>query len=139
MMSFTREGERRITMNMELISHRSSGRRSRHLYTVAILALSLAIFASLEAGIACAERRPSPERDRAAQAEGKKGTASETPLQQSKGQRVTAPWNQSRVAAPSRWVVINGTRLSDDFLFALERQYRVHIQDGAYWYDRVSG
>ena len=37
-------------MNMELISHRSSGRRSRHPYTVAILALSLAIFASLEAG-----------------------------------------------------------------------------------------
>src|SRR5262245_7730073 len=38
-----------------------------------------------------------------------------------------------------RNVIINAVRLSDEQVRALEQMYRVPIQDGAYWYDRISG
>jgi hypothetical protein len=39
----------------------------------------------------------------------------------------------------SRHVRINGVRLSDEQVEALERRYRTHVQDAGYWYDRLSG
>jgi hypothetical protein len=39
----------------------------------------------------------------------------------------------------SRNVMINGVRLSDEQVDALERRYRAHVQDAEYWYDRLSG
>lgn len=39
----------------------------------------------------------------------------------------------------SRSVIINQVRLSDSTVSRLERQYRVPIRDGNYWYDRMSG
>lgn len=39
----------------------------------------------------------------------------------------------------SRAVIINGMRLRDEQVRALEQQYRIPIQDGAYWYDRCTG
>ena len=36
-------------------------------------------------------------------------------------------------------VTINGTRLSDDEVGAIEQQYRVQVPDGSYWYDKFSG
>jgi hypothetical protein len=36
-------------------------------------------------------------------------------------------------------VVINGVRLSDDKVKALEKQYRVRILPGDYWYDKMCG
>jgi hypothetical protein len=41
--------------------------------------------------------------------------------------------------SPVRAVIINGVRLSDEQVQALEQQYHVPIQDGAYWYDRLTG
>jgi hypothetical protein len=42
-------------------------------------------------------------------------------------------------AAPSRSVVINGQRLSDQTVTALEMTFRVKVMDGEYWYDRMNG
>jgi hypothetical protein len=41
--------------------------------------------------------------------------------------------------AQTRRVVINAVRLSDAEVQGLERQYRVTLVDGDYWYDRHSG
>ena len=46
------------------------------------------------------------------------------------GQQITPPISR---------VVINGARLSDATVRALEQQYHVQIQDGVYWYDPVCG
>lgn len=42
-------------------------------------------------------------------------------------------------AAPSRSVVINGVRLSDETIVALERAFRVRLTDGQFWYDKMNG
>jgi hypothetical protein len=39
----------------------------------------------------------------------------------------------------SRSVVINGQRLSDQTVEALERTFRIKVMDGQYWYDRMNG
>ena len=44
-----------------------------------------------------------------------------------------------QVAAQSRRVLINAVRLPDAEVQGLERQYRVSLPDGDYWYDRSSG
>jgi hypothetical protein len=36
-------------------------------------------------------------------------------------------------------VVINDVQLADEEVTALERRYGVRVQDGAYWYDAISG
>lgn len=36
-------------------------------------------------------------------------------------------------------VIVNGQRLSDQIVQALEQGYHVRIQPGAYWYDRLTG
>jgi hypothetical protein len=41
--------------------------------------------------------------------------------------------------AQPRVVLINGVRLPQGTIDALERAYRVRVASGAYWYDRVSG
>lgn len=41
--------------------------------------------------------------------------------------------------AISRGVFINGEKISAETLAALEKQYFIHIQDGHYWYDKISG
>lgn len=41
--------------------------------------------------------------------------------------------------AAQREVVVNRARLSDETVSGFERQWRVKIQDGRYWYDPVSG
>jgi hypothetical protein len=42
-------------------------------------------------------------------------------------------------SVPSRSVVINGQRLSDQTVEALERGFQVKVMDGHYWYDRMNG
>ena len=39
----------------------------------------------------------------------------------------------------NRRVIVNDVRLSDQVLNALETQYRVRVQEGAYWYDPACG
>ena len=43
------------------------------------------------------------------------------------------------VQAQSAPVVVNGERVAIAQLRVLERQYRVRVAPGRYWYDRVSG
>ncbi len=45
----------------------------------------------------------------------------------------------SATASKSRQVFINQAKLSDAEVQQYERQFRVRIVDGSYWYDRVSG
>ena len=45
----------------------------------------------------------------------------------------------NETSSPDRRVIVNDVRLSDRVLHALEVQYRVRVQDGAYWYDAASG
>ena len=47
--------------------------------------------------------------------------------------------NAERNATSSRSVVINGRKLPEETLAALERGSQVRIGDGAYWYDRSCG
>jgi hypothetical protein len=47
--------------------------------------------------------------------------------------------SQSEAQGRSRNVVINGERISLEMLRAYEQRYRVHVADGAYWYDGFSG
>jgi hypothetical protein len=42
-------------------------------------------------------------------------------------------------AAPLRSVIINGVRLTDADVEALERNFRLQVRDGDYWYDRMNG
>ncbi len=42
-------------------------------------------------------------------------------------------------SAPSRSVIINGVRLSDQDIEALMRTFQVEVKDGNYWYDRMNG
>lgn len=42
-------------------------------------------------------------------------------------------------AAPARAVFINGQRLGDETVAALERVYRVRVMDGQFWYDPMNG
>jgi hypothetical protein len=42
-------------------------------------------------------------------------------------------------AQERREIVVNGERLRPETIQALEQQYRVPLQSGRYWYDRVSG
>jgi len=42
-------------------------------------------------------------------------------------------------AVPSRSVVINGQRLSDETIATLERTFRVRLMDGQFWYDKMNG
>lgn len=44
-----------------------------------------------------------------------------------------------RVSEAPHRVVVNGVLLPSEAVAALDRQYRVHIQDGRYWYDCRSG
>ena len=46
---------------------------------------------------------------------------------------------QTQPQATSRRVLVNGVSLSLAQIQKLERQYRIQIQDGAYWYDKRSG
>jgi hypothetical protein len=39
----------------------------------------------------------------------------------------------------SRSVIINGQRLSDQTVAALEQTFRIRVMDGQYWYDRMNG
>ena len=52
---------------------------------------------------------------------------------------VAQPVPSDTSSTGSRQVVINGVRLSDEQVATLERMYRTHLQDGAYWYDRLCG
>lgn len=52
---------------------------------------------------------------------------------------VAQPVRSESPITNSRHVFINGMRLSDEQLADLERTYRTHVQDGAYWYDRICG
>ena len=38
-----------------------------------------------------------------------------------------------------RHVIVNGERVPDELIAAMESYYRVHVPDGCYWYDAVSG
>jgi len=42
-------------------------------------------------------------------------------------------------AQERREIVVNGERLRPETIQALEQQYRIPLQSGRYWYDRVSG
>ena len=42
-------------------------------------------------------------------------------------------------ARGQRSVIVNRVRVSDQQLQGFERQWNVKVQDGAYWYDKVSG
>jgi len=42
-------------------------------------------------------------------------------------------------SAPSRSVIINGVRLSDQDIETLTRTFQVEVRDGNYWYDRMNG
>src|SRR5215510_996718 len=42
-------------------------------------------------------------------------------------------------ATTERQVTVNDTRLTTEQVVALERAYRTHVQNGAYWYDRMTG
>ncbi len=50
-----------------------------------------------------------------------------------------APMSQASSSRQKRTVIVNRLRLSDEQMTALEQSYQTPIQDGAYWYDRVSG
>lgn len=55
-------------------------------------------------------------------------------------QRAAAqPASSQTTQTSSRNVIINGSHLNDEQLTTLERMYHTHIQDGAYWYDRICG
>ncbi len=41
--------------------------------------------------------------------------------------------------APLRSVIINGVRLTDAEVGALERSFNLQVRDGDYWYDRMNG
>jgi hypothetical protein len=45
----------------------------------------------------------------------------------------------SHVSAQGRRVVVNAVRLPDAEVQGLERQYRISLADGDYWYDKRSG
>ncbi len=49
------------------------------------------------------------------------------------------PFDSHSLSDPSRQVIINSVRLSDEQVRSLEQQYRIPIQDGAYWYDQICG
>ena len=46
---------------------------------------------------------------------------------------------RGKAVAPRRSVVFNGVELKSEKIGALEQLYRVRIEDGHYWYDRLSG
>lgn len=50
-----------------------------------------------------------------------------------------APDRSGGPASPSRSVVINGQRLSDETIATLERAFRIRIMDGQFWYDKMNG
>ena len=50
-----------------------------------------------------------------------------------------APMSQASSSRQKRTVIVNRLPLSDEQMTALEQSYQTPIQDGAYWYDRVSG
>jgi hypothetical protein len=45
----------------------------------------------------------------------------------------------AHAADDARAVFVNGARLQEDTIRALERSYRVRLQSGRFWYDRLSG
>lgn len=45
--------------------------------------------------------------------------------------------NQSKLK--SRRILINRVQLTEQEMAALEQRYRIRLQDGAYWYDKMSG
>jgi hypothetical protein len=49
------------------------------------------------------------------------------------------PEEKTNIPDQMRQVVINGARLSDEQVRALEQRYNIAIQNGAYWYDSFSG
>jgi hypothetical protein len=56
------------------------------------------------------------------------------------GGAASVPVAAPAAAPPStRTVIVNSVRLSADTISALERQYGLRVQDGDYWYDRVTG
>jgi hypothetical protein len=81
------------------------------------------------------------ERDSGRQATNTAGTsggtqtaAGGTPPQQQGGRG-----GQGQMPNTTRSVIINGTRLGDQDVAALERAYRVRVTDGDYWYDSMTG
>ena len=54
------------------------------------------------------------------------------------GQEAGPQPNGNPPRTPGRNVIINRVRLSDAELAGLESKYRIRIQDGSYWYDRIS-
>jgi len=42
-------------------------------------------------------------------------------------------------SSASRLIIINGVRLSDEEIKNIEQTYRVRLQDGNFWYDRMTG
>lgn len=51
----------------------------------------------------------------------------------------TQPVCSEATRTNSRNVFINGVRSSDEQITTLDRTYHTHVQDGAYWYDRICG
>lgn len=49
------------------------------------------------------------------------------------------PGKVATAPAPLRSVIINGVRLTDADVDALERNFRLQVRDGDYWYDRMNG
>jgi hypothetical protein len=43
------------------------------------------------------------------------------------------------LSAQERRIVVNQVRLTDQTVAGFERRWNIHLQDGTYWYDRVSG
>jgi hypothetical protein len=71
----------------------------------------------------------------------KKGPEGNAAVEGPKAGEPPAPAGQPSGAAPvsSRSVVINGQRLSDQTVEALEATFRIKVMDGQYWYDRMNG
>ncbi len=71
----------------------------------------------------------------------KKGPEGNAAVEGPKAGEPQAPAGKPSEAAPdpSRSVVINGQRLSDQTVEAMEATFRVKVMDGQYWYDRMNG
>lgn len=50
-----------------------------------------------------------------------------------------APASSAGVEAPRRAVYINGARICDEDVAAMERTWNAAVLDGRYWYDRANG
>jgi hypothetical protein len=55
------------------------------------------------------------------------------------GQQADSRSNPNAKRSEQRKVIINRVRLGDEDLAGLEQKYRTRLQDGSYWYDKISG